>query len=55
MDTSSILTNVAVFFLAATLWDDMRRGGRATIAGKTWLLVGCLFAAVSVVLEVFVR
>ena len=53
METATILTNVAILFVAAALWDDMRRGGRVTAAGKTWLLVACIFAAVSILLKLF--
>lgn len=53
MQASNILTNVAVLFLAVTVWDDMRKGGRVTAPRKTWLLVAALFAAISAVLEGF--
>lgn len=53
MQTGNILTNLAILFLAAALWDDLRRGARLTTARKTWLLVACIFAAVSLALQIF--
>ncbi len=54
MDTSGILTNVAILFVAATVWDDMRRGDRLANTGKTWLMVACIFAAISIILKALV-
>ena len=51
MQASGILTCVAVLLLAATIWDDMRRGDRVTPARKTYLMVACIFALVSAVLH----
>lgn len=52
MGTSGILISVAVLLIAAAVWDDLRQGGRVTPARKTYLLVACIFAAVSAVLQV---
>ena len=51
MPVSGILISIAVLFLAAVIWDDLRQNDRLTPARKTWLLVACLFAVVSVVLQ----
>ncbi len=53
MQTGSILTSVAIILLAATVWDDLRRGDRVTNAQKTYLLVAVLFAAISGLLQIF--
>lgn len=50
MEAGNILTNVAILMIAATVWDDLRRGNRVTAAGKGWLLVAALFAGISAVL-----
>ena len=52
MQASGILTSVAVLFLAATIWDDLREHDRVTPARKTYLLVACIFAVVGAVLHV---
>ena len=51
MQASGILISIAVVFIAATVWDDMKKNGRITPARKTWLLVACLFAIVSAILQ----
>ena len=50
MDTTHILTNVAIILLASVLWDDLKGGGRITPVRKTWLLVACIFAVISAIL-----
>ena len=51
MPASEILICIAILFLAATIWDDLRRGDRVTPARKTYLMVACIFALVSAVLQ----
>lgn len=51
MRASGILICVAILLLAAAHWDDLRRGGRATPARKTYLMVACIFALVSAALQ----
>lgn len=51
MQAGNILTNIAIFMLAATLWDDLRQGGRITSARKTWLMIACIFAGMSGLLQ----
>ncbi len=52
MEASWILTNIAIILVAASLWDDLRQGGRLSPARKTWLLIAGIFAVVSAVLVV---
>lgn len=47
MAAISILTNVAIVLVVATLWIDMREGGRITSAKRTWLLIACIFSLLS--------
>jgi hypothetical protein len=51
MQAAAILTNVAIILVAAAVWDDLRRGGRANPGRMTWLGVACLFALISAVLH----
>ena len=53
MQASAILTNVAVILLAATIWNDLKERDSVTIARKTWLLVACLFALISAILQLW--
>jgi hypothetical protein len=55
MGAETILTNVAILFLAATLWTYLQQEGHLSPARKTWLLVAGLFATISVVLQLFRR
>jgi hypothetical protein len=55
MGAETILTNVAVLFLAATVWNYLRQEERLTPARKTWLLVASIFAAISLILQLFRR
>ena len=52
MPASGILTSVAVLLVAAAIWDDLRRNDRVTPARKTYLMVACIFALVSAVLQI---
>ncbi len=54
MQTGAIFTNIAIFMIVATLWDDLRQGGRITPARKIWLLIACIFSGVSVLLQFMV-
>ena len=47
-----ILTNIAIVLVVAAFWVDMRDGGRLTSAKRTWLLVACIFALVSAVVQI---
>ena len=51
MQASGILISIAILLLAAAMWDDLRRGNRVTPARKTYLMVACIFALVSAVLQ----
>ena len=53
MQAGNILTNIAIILVAAALWDDLRRGGRIAPAPRTYLLVACIFALISAILQVF--
>jgi hypothetical protein len=55
MGAETILTNVAILFLAATFWNYLREEDRLTPARKTWLLVAGIFATISVVVQLFRR
>ena len=48
MQARTILTILALVFLAAAALRMVRERGRIGPAGKTWWLVGAIFAAVSV-------
>ena len=48
-----ILTNIAILLVLVTIWDDMRRNNRLTIARKTWLLVAAIFTIISLVHQFF--
>jgi hypothetical protein len=55
MGAETILTNVAILFLAATLWTYLRQEERLTPARKTWLMVASILAAISLILQFFRR
>jgi hypothetical protein len=55
MGAETILTNVAILFLAATFWNYLREEGSLSPARKTWLLVAGIFALISVLLQLFRR
>jgi hypothetical protein len=55
MGAETILTNVAILFLAATVWNYLQQEGRLTPARRTWLSVAGIFALVSVLLQLFRR
>jgi len=55
MGAETILTNVAILFLAATIWSYLRQEERLTPARKTWLLVAGIFALISLLLRLFFR
>jgi len=60
MQAGHILTNIGVILVAAAVWDGLRRGQAAGAPGggsrpKTYLLVACIFAAVSATLEICLR
>jgi len=44
MNASVVLTNVALLFVVATFWDDMKHGGRLQSKRRTWLLMAGIFA-----------
>lgn len=48
MQASGILTSIAILFLAAAQWDDLRKNDRVTPVRKTCLMVASIFAVVSV-------
>lgn len=51
MAVNGILTSIAILFIAAVIWDDLRKNDRVTNTRKTWLLVACIFAIVSVIVQ----
>jgi hypothetical protein len=53
MLAGNILTNVAVLFLAAAVFDDLRQGDRLTPTRKTRLLVAAILSATGVAIELF--
>jgi hypothetical protein len=55
MGAETILTNVAILFLAATLWTYLRQEGRLSPARKTWLLIAGIFALISLLLRLLFR
>ena len=55
MNVESILTNIAIIFLAVTVWNYLQQEGRLTSARRTWLTVAGIFAAVSLLLRLFGR
>jgi hypothetical protein len=55
MNADTILTNLAIIFLALTVWNYLQQEGRLTPARKTWLTVSGIFAAVSLLVRLFER
>jgi hypothetical protein len=55
MGAETILTNVAILFLVATVWNYLRQEDRLTPARRTWLSVAGIFALISVLLQLFRR
>ncbi len=54
MEAGDILTGAAILLVAGTVWNDLRRSDRLTAAQKTYLTVACIFAAMGIVVKVFV-
>ena len=48
MAAKYIFVILAVVFLVASMFGATRNSGKSNISGRTWLLVGTIFAAVSV-------
>jgi hypothetical protein len=55
MGAETILTNVAILFLVATVWNYLQQEGYLTGARRTWLSVAGIFALISVLLQFFRR
>jgi hypothetical protein len=55
MGAETILTDVSILFLVATIWDYLRQEDRLTPARRTWLSVAGIFALVSALLQLFRR
>ena len=51
VQANEILISVAILFLAAAHWDDLRQNDRVTPARKTFLIVACIFALTSVIMR----
>ena len=52
MNTAAIFTNLAVIFVALTLYDDLKRNDRLRPSHRTWLMLAGIFAIVGAVLKV---
>jgi hypothetical protein len=52
MHADQLMGNIAIFFIAAVLWDDMRQGNRLTPKRRIWLIMAAAFALISSVLHV---
>ena len=55
MAAETILTNVSILFVVATIWNYLRQEERLTPARRTWLSVAGIFALVSALLQLFQR
>jgi hypothetical protein len=55
MGAETILSDMAILFLVATVWNYLQQEGRLTAARRTWLTVAGIFAMVSVLLRLFRR
>jgi hypothetical protein len=55
MGAETILSDIAVLFLVATVWNYLQQEGRLTSARRTWLSVAGIFALISVLLRLFHR
>ena len=55
MGAETILTDIAILFLAATFWNYLQLENRLTPARKTWLSIVAIFAMVSILLQLFRR
>jgi hypothetical protein len=55
MGAAAILTDVAILFLIATIWNYLQQENRLTPARRTWLSVAGIFALVSALLQLFRR
>src|SRR5258708_15743680 len=53
MGAETILSNVAILLLVATVWTYSRQKGRLNPARKTWLFIAGIFATIRVVLQLF--
>lgn len=51
MDTTTILTSLAIIFIVITMLDDLKKGGRLTPARRAWLMVAGIFAIVTIANE----
>ena len=55
MGAQTILTDVSILFVVATVWNDLKEQDRLTPARRTWLSVAGIFALVSALLQLFHR
>jgi hypothetical protein len=51
MSAATILTDVSILFLVATIWNYLQQEDRLTPARRTWLSVVGIFALVSALLQ----
>ena len=52
MDAGTILTNIAIIFVAIAVLDDLRKGGRLNGQRKSWLMIAVIFSAVSLFVHI---
>jgi hypothetical protein len=55
MGAETILSDIAILFLVATVWNYLQQEGHLTAARRTWLTVAGIFALVSVLVQLFRR
>jgi hypothetical protein len=55
MGAETILSDIAILLLVATVWNYLQQEDRLTAARRTWLSIAGIFAVISALLQLFRR